>query len=134
MLIDVTGISQAAVTKSLDTLVSSLAEIGGTIETVSIVDADGKQRVTPDLTPRTTEIDLAEAKRGSGLPLGEQSLAESLRKMRFDVGGARGQGARGKASPGDSGRFSFVSRLSHRHPAHGRSVRRRGDRLRVRQY
>ena len=43
VFIDVTGISQAAVTKSLDTLVCSLAEIGGTIETVTIVDADGKQ-------------------------------------------------------------------------------------------
>ncbi len=43
VFIDVTGISQAAVTKSLDTLVCSLAEIGGTIETVTIKDADGKQ-------------------------------------------------------------------------------------------
>ena len=34
MFIDVTGISQAAVTKSLDTLVCSLCEIGGKIETV----------------------------------------------------------------------------------------------------
>ena len=64
VFIDVTGISQAAVTKSLDTLVCSLAEIGGKIETVVIKDADGKQRVTPDLAPRTEEIDVAEAKRG----------------------------------------------------------------------
>ena len=96
VFIDVTGISQAAVTKSLDTLVSSLAEIGGTIETVTIVDADGKKRTTPDLKPRSTEIDLAEAKRWLGLPLDDKSLAESLRKMRFDVteqgAGTREQG------------------------------------------
>ena len=85
VFIDVTGISKAAVTKSLDTLVSSLAEIGGKIETVAIVDADGSKRVTPDLKPRSTEIDLAEAKRWLGLPLDAKSLADSLRKMRFDI-------------------------------------------------
>jgi phenylalanyl-tRNA synthetase beta chain len=85
VFIDVTGISQAAVTKSLDTLVCSLAEIGGKIETVTIVDADGTKRTTPDLKPRSTEIDLAEANRWLGLPLDEKSLAGSLRKMRFDV-------------------------------------------------
>jgi phenylalanyl-tRNA synthetase beta chain len=85
VFIDVTGISQAAVTKSLDTLVCSLAELGGTIETVTIVDADGKKRTTPDLSPRITEVDLAEAKRWLGLPLDETSLACALRKMRFDV-------------------------------------------------
>jgi phenylalanyl-tRNA synthetase beta chain len=89
VFIDITGISQAAVTKSLDTLVSSLAEIGGTIETVEIVDADGKKRTTPDLTPRTKEISVTEAKRWLGLPLDDKSLAEALRKMRFDAEAAR---------------------------------------------
>jgi phenylalanyl-tRNA synthetase beta chain len=93
VFIDVTGISQAAVTKSLDTLVSSLAEIGGTIETVTIVDADGKKRTTPDLKPRSAEIDLAEAKRWLGLPLDEKSLSTSLQKMRFDVAPAKSGGA-----------------------------------------
>ena len=68
VFIDVTGISHAAVTKSLDTLVCSLAEIGGTIETVEIVDADGKRRTSPDLSPRATEVGLAEEKRWLGLP------------------------------------------------------------------
>jgi phenylalanyl-tRNA synthetase beta chain len=85
VFIDVTGISQAAVTKSLDTLVCSLAEIGGTIETVTIVDANGTKRTTPDLKPRSADIDLAEAKRWLGLPLDDKSLTKSLRKMRFDV-------------------------------------------------
>jgi phenylalanyl-tRNA synthetase beta chain len=85
VFIDVTGISQAAVTKSLDTLVCSLAEIGGKIETVTIVDADGKKQTTPDLSPRTTQVELAEAKRWLGLPLTDGSLASALRKMRFDV-------------------------------------------------
>jgi phenylalanyl-tRNA synthetase beta chain len=85
VFIDVTGISQAAVTKSLDTLVCSLCEIGGTVETVEIVGSDGKKRTTPDLKPRSKEIGLAEAKRWLGLPLHDDTLTDSLRKMRFDV-------------------------------------------------
>src|SRR5262249_44721281 len=75
----------AAVTKSLDTLVCSLAEISGTIETVDIVDADGKKRTTPDLAPRSKEISVAEAKRWLGLPLDARSLTLSLQRMRFDI-------------------------------------------------
>ncbi len=107
VFIDVTGISQAAVTKSLDTLVCSLAEIGGTIETVEIVDADGKKRVTPDLAPRTKEIEVAEAKRWLGLPLDDNSLAAALRKMRFDV------------APGGWGRGSLALDPRHPHPVVG---------------
>ncbi len=85
IFIDVTGISQAAVTKSLDTLVCSLAEIGGTIETVQITHLDGTTDTTPDLSPRSARVELTEAKRWLGLPLDEKSLADSLQKMRFDV-------------------------------------------------
>ena len=100
VFIDVTGISQAAVTKSLDTLVCSLCEIGGKIETVIIKDADGKQHVTPDLAPRTAKVELADAKRWLGLPLDAQSLTNSLRKMRFDI-------APDKIDTGDLGRDSL---------------------------
>jgi phenylalanyl-tRNA synthetase beta chain len=96
VFIDVTGISQAAVTKSLDTLVCSLCEIGGKTESVSILDAEQTKRVTPDLDPRSTEVDLAEAKRWLGLPLDAKSLAESLQKMRFDVQPAVGPGSQGR--------------------------------------
>ncbi len=104
VFIDVTGISQAAVVKSLDTLVCSLAEIGGKVETVTIVDTDGTKRTTPDLKPRSAEIDLAEAKRWLGLPLDDKTLTESLRKMRFDVE-EQGAGSRG---PGEKGGGQFT--------------------------
>jgi phenylalanyl-tRNA synthetase beta chain len=89
VFIDVTGISRAAVAKSLDTLVCSLVEIGGSVETVTIVDSDGKKQTTPDLAPRTAEVDLAEAVRWLGLPLRNETLTEALRKMRFDVAPAK---------------------------------------------
>ncbi|MCI0332048.1 MAG: phenylalanine--tRNA ligase subunit beta [Planctomycetes bacterium] len=111
VFIDVTGISQAAVTKSLDTLVCSLCEIGGKVETVEIAERGAGKRITPDLKPRNAEVELAEAKRWLGLPLDDKSLIESLRKMRFDVQSTNG--------PSSSGRY-LVSypryRTDIRHP------------------
>jgi phenylalanyl-tRNA synthetase beta chain len=85
VFIDVTGISQAAVTKSLDTLVCSLMEIGGKGEKVTMIERGGDKRVTPNLTPKTADVELSEARRWLGLPLDDDSLVKSLRKMRFDV-------------------------------------------------
>jgi phenylalanyl-tRNA synthetase beta chain len=95
IFIDVTGISQAAVTKSLDTFVCSLCEIGGTGEKVKIVERGGAEsRITPNLTPRRTAVDLIEAKRWLGLPLDGASLTKSLRRMRFDVEAANSGGGK----------------------------------------
>jgi phenylalanyl-tRNA synthetase beta chain len=99
VFIDVTGISQAAVTKSLDTLICSLAEIGGAIETVVIEEANGTKRITPDLTPRSKEISVAEAKRWLGLPLDDDSMAAALRKMRFDVAPSKSKSSSGSSLP-----------------------------------
>jgi phenylalanyl-tRNA synthetase beta chain len=125
VFIDVTGISQAAVTKSLDTLVCSLAEIDGAIETVEIVDADDKKRTTPNLAPRTTQVDLAEAKRWLGLPLTQESLIASLRKMRFDaeMAGSREQGA-GRKTESDS---SLPAPCSVRFPPYRTDIRHMVD-------
>jgi len=83
VFIDVTGISQAAVTKSLNTLVCSLCEIGGALETVEI-DSELKC-ITPDLKPRNAKLSLNEARRWLGLPLDGVAVMNSLQKMRFTV-------------------------------------------------
>ena len=87
VFIDVTGVSQAAVTKTLDTLVCSLCEIGGKTELVEIL-PEGKYEnrlSSPKLTPKSLDLSLAEAKRWLGLPLNEKSIVSALRNMRFDV-------------------------------------------------
>ena len=58
LFIDVTGISEAAVDNSLHTLVCSLIELGAKISTVR-VRQNGQERVTPDLSPKQSEIELA---------------------------------------------------------------------------
>ncbi|WP_437186311.1 phenylalanine--tRNA ligase subunit beta [Planctomicrobium sp. SH668] len=85
LFVDVTGISQAAVVKSLDTFVSSLVELGGQAKSVTISFPDGSKVVSPDLSPREMEIDLEAAKRWLGLPLDETNLVTSLRRMRLDA-------------------------------------------------
>lgn len=85
LFVDVTGISEAAVVKSLDTFVSSLLELGGKAFSVEIQQIDGSVTTSPDLTPREVDIDLVEAKRWLGLPLDHDSLIESIQRMRLDA-------------------------------------------------
>lgn len=85
LFVDVTGISLAAVVKSLDTFVSSLMELGGKAFSVEIIEKDGQKLTSPDLSARSMDIDLAAAKRWLGLPLDSKSLVTSLRRMRLDA-------------------------------------------------
>ncbi len=84
LFIDVTGISGAAVDNALHTFVCSLIELGAKVSTV-VIKQDGKERVTPNLAPRQSEIDLDRAKQWLGLPLDADGLMDSLRRMRLDV-------------------------------------------------
>lgn len=84
LFLDVTGISRAAVVKALDTLTCSLVEMGGTVESIEVATPDG-WKASPDLAPRTMQIDLETARNWLGLPLDDDSLQECLRRMRFDV-------------------------------------------------
>jgi len=85
LFVDVTGISESAVIKSLDTFVSSLLELGGQASSVTLQFADGSQIQSPDLSPREMEIELEAAKRWLGLPLDQDNLPTSLKRMRLDA-------------------------------------------------
>lgn len=84
LFIDVTGISKAAVVKSLDTLVCSLIELGGEAQSVTIK-SDTEVAVTPDLSPHEAEVDLLSARAWLGIPFTSESLVASLKKMRLGV-------------------------------------------------
>jgi phenylalanyl-tRNA synthetase beta chain len=84
LFIDVTGISEAAVVKSLDTLVCSLMELGGETQSVTI-ESDTGVIVSPDLAPRDIEVDLPSARNWLGIPFTSETLVASLKKMRLDV-------------------------------------------------
>ena len=84
LFIDVTGLTRGAVVKSLDTLVSSLVELGGEIQTVQMNFPD-RTEDTPDLEPGIIEIKYDEARRWLGLDFTPDEMMHYLRKMRFDI-------------------------------------------------
>ncbi len=79
LFIDITGITRDAVVKSLDTLVSSLAELGGIIETVQMNYTD-KSLLTPDLNPGTIDIKYEEAKKWLGIDFTTDEFIFYLKK------------------------------------------------------
>jgi phenylalanyl-tRNA synthetase beta chain len=85
LFIDVTGVSDAAAAHSLHMLVSSLIELGGRAEAVEVRKASGEVLVTPELSPKSTVIELARAKQWLGLPLDADSMTDALERMRVDV-------------------------------------------------
>lgn len=84
LFIDVTGLSEAAVTDSLNILVCAVAELGGTIESVTVNHPD-RALACPDLQPRTMEVGRAAAERWLGIPIPVEEFRRSIGKMRLDV-------------------------------------------------
>ncbi len=86
LFIDVTGITISDVQKALKTLVTSLIELGGQVQSVEI-GSPNETFVTPDLTPGTIKINLNEARHWLGIDFSTQEAIEYLQRMRFSVQG-----------------------------------------------
>jgi phenylalanyl-tRNA synthetase, beta subunit len=84
LFIDVTGTSKEVYT-SLNIVVSALAERGGIIEAVKIIDESGKSQLFPDLKPSVQTILLEEIETHLGFKLTAEEVIGSLSKMGFDV-------------------------------------------------
>lgn len=84
VFVDVTGTDRWAVERALNMIVTALAEAGGRIESVQIVDeATGKARRTPDLHAETKELDVADTNRLLGLHLDAAGVAQRLARMGY---------------------------------------------------
>ncbi len=80
IFIDVTGTDEKAIHQALNIISTSLAERGGKIEKVRIVDEKTKQ--TPDLTPFCNQLDLKYAQKIIGIDF---DIKEALERMGHDV-------------------------------------------------
>lgn len=80
LFIDVTGTDKNAVEKTLNIILSSLAETGGKIGKVKVGD-----KIYPDLTPESFELKVENVDRLLGLGLKEHEIAEILKRMRYSV-------------------------------------------------
>ncbi len=82
LFIDVTGLDES-VNIALNIISTSLAERGGSIESVLILDDANEKKVTPDLNPLIRQISVKEAQKLIGLKISPEKCIECLMKMRF---------------------------------------------------
>ncbi len=84
LFIEVTGTELNAVSRSLNVLVTALADMGGIIETVRVEYSD-KVLVTPDLTPQQMKLHVDYSNERLGLSFSETQTIDALQKSRLDA-------------------------------------------------
>ena len=84
LFIDVTGTELNAISRSLNVLVTALADMGGSIESTR-VEYPSHVLVTPDLTPQKMKLRVDYVNEMLGLKLSESKVVEALAKSRLDA-------------------------------------------------
>lgn len=84
LFLDVTGPDLNAVEQSLNVLVTALADMGGTIQSVEVKNPK-RTIVSPDLTPQKMKLRPSYANRLLGLQLPEEKIVECLKKCRLEA-------------------------------------------------
>jgi len=84
LFIDITGTDQNSITRSLNVLVTALADMGGTIESVKVMYPD-RTVISPNLTPQKMRLRIDYASELLGLKLSETETIRCLEKCRMDV-------------------------------------------------
>ena len=84
LFIDVTGTDYNAVERSLNVLVTALADMGGSVESVHVVYPD-RVIVSPDLAAQIMKLRIDYANELLGLKLTESKAVKALRKCRLDA-------------------------------------------------
>jgi phenylalanyl-tRNA synthetase beta chain len=84
LFIDVTGTELNAISRSLNVLVTALADMGGKVETVPVEYFD-RTLVTPDLTPQKMRLHTAYSNERLGLNFSDAETIEALLKSRLDA-------------------------------------------------
>ena len=84
LFIDVTGPDINALARSMNVLVTALADMGGSVESVRVKYPDHTV-VSPDLTAQQMKLRIGYANKLLGLKLSESQAVRSLRKCRLDA-------------------------------------------------
>lgn len=87
LVIDVTGLAERTVQRTLNILVTSLCENlpGVRVRAVEIRGPEAERRVTPDFAPQAVSVSTARAAKVLGVDLDPERAAELLRRMRHAV-------------------------------------------------
>ena len=84
VFVDVTGWDLNKVMLALNVVVTALAERGGRIKSVKVVYPDFEIE-TPDLTPKSFEVELDYIRKLAGLELSDGEIKDLLERMMYDV-------------------------------------------------
>ncbi|NJE84676.1 phenylalanine--tRNA ligase subunit beta [Thermococcus sp. CX2] len=84
VFVDVTGWDLKKIMLALNVVVTALAERGGKIKSVKVVYKDFEIE-TPDLTPKTFEVELDYIKRLAGIELSDVEIKDLLERMFYEV-------------------------------------------------
>ncbi|MEE9406116.1 MAG: phenylalanine--tRNA ligase subunit beta [Candidatus Aenigmarchaeota archaeon] len=85
LFIECSGFSLKFLMPALNTMVAALADRGGMIEGVEVVLPSGKKLITPDMSPKETELDVDYANRILGLNLTPEKMARLLEQARYEA-------------------------------------------------
>ncbi|RLI06883.1 phenylalanine--tRNA ligase subunit beta [Candidatus Bathyarchaeota archaeon] len=85
LFIDITGPDLKALRSALRILTTTLADMGGRVEAVRVRYPDGTVLETPDLRPREAVLRVDYANELIGLSLGQEEVADCLRRCRLDA-------------------------------------------------
>ena len=84
LFIDVTGTSKEVYT-ALNIVVTALAERGGLVEAVRILNENGKEEIYPKLEPSVRTIEQVEIEKHLGFKITPEEIIKSLEKMGFEA-------------------------------------------------
>jgi phenylalanyl-tRNA synthetase, beta subunit len=84
LFIDVTGTSKEVYT-ALNIVVTALAERGGLVEAVRILNENGKEEIYPKLEPSVRTIEQVEIEKHLGFKITLEEIIKSLEKMGFEA-------------------------------------------------
>ncbi|NOR38523.1 MAG: phenylalanine--tRNA ligase subunit beta [Candidatus Thorarchaeota archaeon] len=85
LFIEVTGTHKKTVDQALNIMVTSLAERGGNLESVTVNYPDGTSIKTPNLTPKKMRLEVKDVIGLTGLSLSDVETVGCLQKMGYDA-------------------------------------------------
>ncbi|MHA1109770.1 MAG: phenylalanine--tRNA ligase subunit beta [Promethearchaeota archaeon] len=92
ILLDLTGTDLRAVTYSMNIMVTTFADMGGTIESAKVISFDGTEKLYPDLSPTKWTISEKYINSYTGLKMSTKEMTNCLEKCRMEVSPGKKKG------------------------------------------
>jgi phenylalanyl-tRNA synthetase beta chain len=85
LFLDLTGTDFQAVNLALNILITTLADMGAKIENVKVNYEEGKEIITPNITPEKWVVNIEYINRYIGINLSPKEMIKCFNKVRFDA-------------------------------------------------